>query len=60
MQMFEVFAVASQRESIYGEDSRNVELGGKEGSLSLLNLRLLLSVQIIGPHTSVLIARRQV
>lgn len=35
MQMFEVFAVASQRESIYREDSWNVELRRKEGSLSV-------------------------
>ena len=58
--MFEVFAVASQRESVYREESWTVQLWRREGSLSPWNLRLRLSVQIKGPHTTVLIARMQV
>lgn len=58
--MFEVFAVASQRESVYREESWTVQLWRREGSLSPWILRLWLPVQIKGPHTTVLIARRQV
>lgn len=57
--MFKVFAVASQRESIYRKESWTVKFWRREGSLSPPYPRLL-SVQIIGPHTTVLIARRQV
>ena len=58
--MFEVFAVARQRESVYRGESWTVQLWRREGSLSPWNLRPQLSDQIKGPHTTVLIARRQV
>ena len=60
MQMFEVFAVASQRESVYREENRTAQLWRSEGPLGPWNLGSRLSVQIKGPHTTVLIARRQV